>query len=209
MPADSGLRRVLSSSLSICRTLNLREKSFTFLALKKPPLLGAWLQAGWSVSEKFPTPNSGARGRGLPPVQFPPPGTAEPFVRLIKPPVEGRKIFQAVDRRDYELENAVFLPVTDKSRFCGWGCIVTLSVSHARGDLSLRTLPLTESRADTDALLGGDDVDIRGVLVLVPGFPSSRGWATDDRLPTFIAPDKIAQLPQKNTHDHRHPRHLR
>ena len=55
MPTDSGLRRFLSSSLSICRTLNLREKSFTFLALKKPPLLGAWLQAGWSVSEKIPT----------------------------------------------------------------------------------------------------------------------------------------------------------
>jgi len=61
----------------------------------------------------------------------------------------------------------------------------------------LRTLPLTESRADTDALLGGDDGDIRGVLVLVPGFPSSRGWATDDRLPTFIAPDTIADPPQK------------
>ena len=61
----------------------------------------------------------------------------------------------------------------------------------------MRTLPLTESRADTDALLGGDDGDIRGVLVLVPGFPSSRGWATDDRLPTLIAPDKIAHPQQK------------
>ena len=55
-------------------------------------------KAGWSVSEKFsyqqnfPTSHSGARGRGLPPVQLPPPGTAPPFFRLIKPPVEGRKI---------------------------------------------------------------------------------------------------------------------
>ena len=32
-----------------------------------------------------------------------------------------RKIFQAADRRDYELEKAGFLPVTGKSRFCGWG----------------------------------------------------------------------------------------
>ena len=43
--------------------------------LKKQPLLGAWLQAGWSASGKFsyqqnfPTPHSGARGRGLPPVE--------------------------------------------------------------------------------------------------------------------------------------------
>ena len=57
-----------------------------------------WRPAGWSVSEKcsyqqnFPTSHSGARGRGLPPVQLPPPGTAPPFFRLIKPPVEGRKI---------------------------------------------------------------------------------------------------------------------
>jgi hypothetical protein len=98
MPTASGLRRVLSSSLSIGRTLNVQEKSFTFLALKKQPLVGAWPQAGWSVSAKlsyqqnFPTSHSGARGRGLPPVQLPPPGTAPPFFRLIKPPVEGRKI---------------------------------------------------------------------------------------------------------------------
>ena len=32
-----------------------------------------------------------------------------------------RKIFHAADRRDYELEKAVFLPVTSKSRFWGWG----------------------------------------------------------------------------------------
>ena len=43
--------------------------------LKKQPLLGAWLQAGWSVSEKnsyqqkFPAPHSGARGRCPPPVE--------------------------------------------------------------------------------------------------------------------------------------------
>ncbi|MCX6941472.1 MAG: hypothetical protein NTX09_12185 [Verrucomicrobia bacterium] len=55
MPADSGLRRVLSSSLSICRTLNLREKSFTVPRSQETALVGAWLQAGWSVSEKIPT----------------------------------------------------------------------------------------------------------------------------------------------------------
>ena len=47
--------------------------------LPPPPrkiLWGGWLPAGWSVSEKFsypqnfPAPHSGARGRGLPPVQF-------------------------------------------------------------------------------------------------------------------------------------------
>ena len=60
--------------------------------LEKQPLLGTWLQAGWPVSgnfsyqQNFPTSNSGARGRGLPTVQFPPPGTAQPFFRLIKPP---------------------------------------------------------------------------------------------------------------------------
>lgn len=32
-----------------------------------------------------------------------------------------RKIFHAADRRDYELEKAVFLPVTSKNRFWGWG----------------------------------------------------------------------------------------
>ena len=32
-----------------------------------------------------------------------------------------RNSFEAADRRDYELEKAGFLPVTGKSRFCGWG----------------------------------------------------------------------------------------
>ena len=47
----------------------------TPVAAKKQPLLGAWLQASWSVSEtfsyqkNFPAPHSGARGRGLPTVE--------------------------------------------------------------------------------------------------------------------------------------------
>jgi hypothetical protein len=47
----------------------------TPVAAKKQPLLGAWLQAGWSVSgefsyqKNFPAPHSGARDRGLPPVE--------------------------------------------------------------------------------------------------------------------------------------------
>ena len=32
-----------------------------------------------------------------------------------------RKIFPAADRRDYALEKSGFLPVTGKSRCCGWG----------------------------------------------------------------------------------------
>ena len=60
-----------------------------------------WLQAGWSVSEKFsyqqnfPAKNSEARRRWLPPIQSPPPGKARPSAtvfRLIKPPTAGRKI---------------------------------------------------------------------------------------------------------------------
>ena len=184
MPADSGLRRFLSSSLSICRTLNLREKSFTVPRSQETATAGS-VAASVLISLrrnflpiKFSCPTfrrsgPGSSTRSIPSARhsstvFPINKTAgrgqEDFI--------GRKIFQAADRRDYKLENAVFPPVADKSRFCGWGCILTISVNHARGDLSLRTLPLTESRADTDALLGGDDVDIRGVLVLVPGFPS-------------------------------------
>ena len=43
----------------------------------------------------FPAKNSEARRRWLPPIQFPPPGKARPSAtvfRLIKPPIEGRKI---------------------------------------------------------------------------------------------------------------------
>ncbi len=66
--------------------------------LEKQPLLGAWLQAGWSASGKFsyqqnfPTPHSGLGAGVFQPLKAAPPGTAQPFFRLIKPPVEGRKI---------------------------------------------------------------------------------------------------------------------
>ena len=49
----------------------------------------------FSYQQNFPTQNSEARDRGLPPVQLPPPGTARlssTVFRLIKPPIEGRKI---------------------------------------------------------------------------------------------------------------------
>ena len=54
--------------------------------LKKQPLLGAWLQAGWSVSEKIPTNKNflphipGLGADVLHPLKVPPPGTAYPNV---------------------------------------------------------------------------------------------------------------------------------
>ena len=80
------------------RHSNHRHEGLTLFELL---LLGVWLQAGWSVSEKFsyqqnfPAKNSEARRRWLPPIQFPPPGKARPSAtvfRLIKPPTAGRKI---------------------------------------------------------------------------------------------------------------------
>jgi len=97
-PADSGHRRFLSSSLSICRTLKLRKKSFTVPRSSERATAGSVAASGRAVSEKFsyqqnfPAPHSEARGRGLPPVHFPPPGTAQSFSRSVKLPVEGRNI---------------------------------------------------------------------------------------------------------------------
>ena len=46
MPTDSGLRRFLSSSLSICRTLNLREKSFLVLRSSETATAGSVAASG-------------------------------------------------------------------------------------------------------------------------------------------------------------------
>ena len=46
MPTDSGLGRFLSSSLSICRTLNLREKSFLVLRSSETATAGSVAASG-------------------------------------------------------------------------------------------------------------------------------------------------------------------
>ena len=100
-------------------------------------LLRAWLPAGWSVSEKFsyqqnfPTPHSGARGRGGREDFM---GRAQSWADFFFGKKMGgkrwgllcsafftRKIFPAADRRDYAREKSGVLHVTGNSRCCGWG----------------------------------------------------------------------------------------
>jgi len=80
MPTDSGLRRVLSSSLSIYRTLNLREKSFTVPRSQETAAAGSVAASGLVSLRKIFLPEIPKLGAEVfHSLKLPPPGTAQLF----------------------------------------------------------------------------------------------------------------------------------